>query len=343
MKVLLLAGGASNERQISIASGQAVYDALNRLKHTVYVVDPATGKSLLTGEKLSTEPLPQVERTPRQAARARMRALISTLGSPGFQDIDIVFNALHGGIGENGSIQCLLDIAGVKYTGSGMTASAITMNKAMTKRVCKGIGLLTPSWMRVHLPEDDIPESMASEIDDRNQLPVIVKPNDGGSTIGLSIVRDRNEIIPALKKAHRETRDILVEEYIKGRELTVSVLDGRALPVVEIQPDSGLYDFDAKYTKGKSKYVVPAPIEEDIAKKMQAASERLFGAVDAAGLVRIDFILTPDNRFFMLEINTSPGMTELSLAPMAARAAGIEFDGLIDQIVQLGLKTEDMM
>ena len=185
--------------------------------------------------------------------------------------------------------------------------------------------------------ETDI-EALADELDERFSYPIIVKPNDGGSTVGLTKVLAREQMPAAIAKAVQETPAVLIEQYIAGRELTVAVLDGDALPVVEIRPRSGLYDYEAKYTKGKTEYIAPAPIEAALAEAVQQAALRVYDVVGAAGLARVDFMLQENGQFFCLELNTLPGMTELSLSPMAARAAGISFDQLVERIVAAGLR-----
>jgi len=336
LKILLLAGGGSGEHEVSLTSGKAVYDALLRLGHTVRAIDPATGKSLLGNDgafiALSTDasavdPTGLVPLT-----------LAGALESPDLRDVDIVFVALHGGAGENGSIQNLLELSGVKFTGSNMTASAVAMDKAIAKRLFESQGILTPAWALYRLPTGHIDDALCGEITDRFSFPIIVKPNDSGSTIGLSKVDSVDDLPAALEKVLSHSRNILVETYIPGREVTVAILDGRAFPVVEIKPANGLYDYEAKYTKGKSEYIVPAEIPAATATRLQETAGRVFDIIGASGLARVDFILAEDGRFYCLELNTVPGMTNLSLAPMAAGAAGIEFDRLMSMVIDSGIR-----
>jgi D-alanine-D-alanine ligase len=175
-------------------------------------------------------------------------------------------------------------------------------------------------------------------IEDQFSLPLIVKPNAGGSTVGLTVVSEWSQLQTAIDTAARERAGILIEDYIKGRELTVAVVDGDPLPVVEIKPKSGLYDFEAKYTKGKTEYIAPAEIPEQLALRIQADAVRFFDALGASGLARVDFMLNEEGEHFCLELNTLPGMTELSLSPMAAKAAGQSFEELLDRIITSALK-----
>ena len=334
MKILLLAGCHSNEREVSLATGRAIYNSLVRQEHKVFAIDPATSKSLIARDgKFMDSDSPELVKMESNSS-PDVRALVNTISSPGFDDIDIVFLALHGGEGENGTIQCLLELSGKKYTGSGMTASAIAMDKAVSKRLMASENIKTPQWAVYHMAHDNIDERMEIDITHKCRLPIIVKPNDGGSTVGLSKVNEESELHPALLKATESTSSILVEEFIEGRELTVAVLDGKPLPIVEIISQNELYDYEAKYTKGKSEYKVPTEIDETIRCDIKKAAVKIYNMIGASGVARVDFILDKNNEFYCLELNTLPGMTDLSLVPMAAREAGIDFDELIARIIK---------
>ncbi len=338
MRVLLLAGGASNEREVSLTSGRAVFDALTRLGHDVLAVDPADGRSLLSADGRFIPPSdpPSAEKTGMNTTD--LPALANALATTELRDIDVVFLALHGGTGENGVIQCLLELAGAAYTGSSMTASAVAMNKALAKRLFTYAGIPTPEWSLYQRVNDLDTDDLAATILGKFPLPVIVKPNDGGSTIGLTKVEHHDHLPAALKCALKESRDILVEQYIPGRELTVAVLeeDERplSLPVIEIKPKSGLYDYEAKYTKGKSEYVCPAEVNRELAVRLQVDAIKAYNVIGCTGLARVDFMVANDGGHYCLEVNTIPGMTALSLAPMAARAIGIDFHELIARIIK---------
>lgn len=331
MRVLLLAGGKSGERAVSLTSGKSLYESLVRLGHTVTVVDPYTGRSLLdtNGQYIGIENQPSSQSIVGQESSAT--ELTQVLAASQLTQADVVFLGLHGGDGENGTIQNLLTLAGVPFTGSGMKASAVAMDKALTKRLMHAEHIRTPNWILIADGETVKVKPLTL------QYPVIVKPNEGGSTVGLTKVDSADGLPDAIKLAALEPGGVLIEEFIPGRELTVAVLDGEALPIVEIRPKKGLYDYEAKYTKGASEYIVPAPIDKALSDSIQSAAARLFAAIGCQGLARIDFIITKHGEYYCLEVNTLPGMTNLSLAPMAAKAIGIPYDELVNKILSLAL------
>ena len=334
MKVLVLAGGDSSEREVSLTSGRAVFETLRQLGHTVYAVDPATGASLLTAEgKFITVDSGEKSNLPDKQKALPLAFRINN----DLKDIDVAFIALHGGDGENGLCQSLLELAGVRYTGAALAACALSMDKAITTRLCRSEGILTPQWEMYRLADGVIPDNLAEIIAQRFTLPVVVKPNDSGSTVGLTKVEQSAEINGALQSALKESTNILVEQFIPGRELTVAVLDGRSFPIIEIVPESGLYDYKAKYTDGKSEYICPAVIPASVTDAVRRAAVKLFEVIGCAGLARVDFILDEDGRFYCLELNSVPGMTDLSLAPMAAKADGIDFPQLMQMLLESAL------
>jgi len=334
MKILLLAGGESGEREVSLATGKAVFESLRRLNHTVFAIDTLNGKSLL-GLDSSYAPIANTspDKANLPASRTDVRAFSSAITSPGFKDVDVVFIALHGGTGENGAIQSLLQMTGKRFTGSGMTASAVAMNKSLSKGLFVSAGIRTPEWYLCDMDKEDAIANATKVVAARFECPLIVKPDDGGSTLGLTKVETMNDLNDAIELAAKYSHRVLIETFVEGRELTVAVLDGKALPVVEIIPASGLYDYEAKYTKGKSNYVAPADIDEAVATELQQISEKVYEIIGASGAARVDFILDRSGQAYCLELNTLPGMTELSLVPMAAQAAGISFDELVQRII----------
>ena len=237
--------------------------------------------------------------------------------------VDLVFLGLHGDIGENGTIQGFLEALGIIYTGSGPLSSAICMDKNISKIVAANNNILTPKWKLYNSINDN----------DEFKYPLVVKPNGQGSTVGLRIVHNEEELKPALEHAFNYDTSVLVEEYIEGRELTVMVLDGKAYPVCEIIPSHELYDFDCKYTAGMSKYICPAKIGLELTDNIQQVSENLFDLFKCENYSRADFRMDSQNKFWFLEMNTLPGMTDTSLVPMSALAAGLSFNDLIDNIV----------
>ena len=237
--------------------------------------------------------------------------------------VDLVFLGLHGDIGENGTIQGFLEALGIIYTGSGPLSSAICMDKNISKIVAANNNILTPKWKLYNNINDN----------DEFKYPLVVKPNGQGSTVGLRIVHNEEELKPALEHAFNYDTSVLVEEYIEGRELTVMVLDGKAYPVCEIIPSHELYDFDCKYTAGMSKYICPAKIGVELTENIRQVSENLFHLFKCENYSRADFRMDSQNKFWFLEMNTLPGMTDTSLVPMSALAAGLSFNDLIDNIV----------
>ena len=237
--------------------------------------------------------------------------------------VDLVFLGLHGNIGENGTIQGFLDALGIIYTGSGPLSSAICMDKNISKIIAKNNGIMTPKWKLCDTVINDA----------KMNYPVIVKPNGQGSTVGLRIAHNESELKPALEYAFNYDNSVLVEEYIQGRELTVMLIDGKAQPVCEIIPSHEFYDYECKYTAGMSKYICPAEIDDNISNYVKKISENLFDLLKCENYSRADFRMDDQNKFWFLEMNTLPGMTDTSLAPMSALAAGISFNELIDKIV----------
>ncbi len=284
----MLYGGRSSEREISIKSGTAVLGSLIKLGYNAVGIDAAEN---LVG-KLKRE------------------------------KVDIAFIALHGRWGEDGTVQGLLEIMGIPYTGSGVLGSSMALDKAIMKLVFEGTGIPTPAYLI----------STSSHIA-AFPLPFVVKPANEGSTIGISVVREKKEIAPAIRAARRYDRKIVVEEYIKGSEITVGIVNGRALPVIEVRPSSGFYDFHAKYTKGMTEYIVPAKIKRTIASKAQGIALKAYETFELSGCARIDMLVKGDSPL-VIDINTSPGMTETSLVPKAWGYLGGTFDGLVEEILK---------
>ncbi len=339
MKILVLMGGTSAERDVSLASGEAIVKALKQAGHQVLALDTAQGQKLLSddgkyipdGVKDKPPDLRELEMVSKQQA-------LEAIHSFDFSQVDVVFLALHGGQGEDGTIQALLDLTGKPYTGSGVLASALAMDKAMSKKIFECEGILTPEWFSVDESEPVTVSTVEKIIEKSFGFPCVVKPNNQGSTVGLTVVEKKQALADALDSAREYSNRILIETYIAGRELTVGVLGDQPLPVVEIIPEHGIYDYECKYTRGKSKYVCPAEIPEEKAKEIQAIGLKAFQALGCEGYARVDFRYGEDDLFYCLEVNTLPGMTSLSLVPMAAKALGIEFPELVDKIAGLALK-----
>ena len=329
MKIALLLGGMSPEREVSKKTSKSILGALRELGHEVIPIDPAYG---LNQPKDENDFFAEKDYT-----ELSNKNYIDIINSQLFDDIDLAFLALHGRWGEDGTIQSLLEMRGTKYTGSGILTSSLAMDKAMTKVVIQHFGVSTPSWIVADINEKDFLE-YPQKIKNQFGYPCIIKPNDQGSSVSLTVCKFDADVIPAIKLALQFSDKALIEEFIPGRELTVAVLDGVALPILEIVPKGGLYDYESKYTSGKSEYIVPAPMPEEVRIDIQDQAVKAFNAVGCKCYSRIDFRLTEENKEYCLEINTLPGMTSLSLVPKAAAAAGISFVELIDRIVQNAVK-----
>ena len=338
-KVLVLMGGTSAERDVSLASGGAIIGALREVGYKVVALDTAKGNQLPSDngtflpEGVGTEP-PDI----RDLQKAESELTLKAIETFDFSEVDVVFLALHGGSGENGTIQALLNMSGKPYTGSGMLSSALCMDKAMAKKIFERDGIPTPRWFLLKKEKlKDIP-TIEKLIQSNLGFPVVIKPNNQGSTIGFSIVHNTSKLKEAIEKAEYHSNEILFEEYIPGRELTVGILEDRALPVVEIVPEHGVYDYECKYTGGKSKYICPAELPKHKTEEIQSYGLKAFRSLKCEGYARADFRYGENGRPYCLEVNSLPGMTATSLVPKAARAAGIEFAELIDEIVQSALK-----
>lgn len=261
---------------------------------------------------------------------------LDCINSDYFKNVDIVFIVLHGKWGEDGTVQGLLDLKGIKYTGSDLLSSAISIDKAKTKIILRHSGVNTPDWLLVNKNKMNM-QLIQVEIFDKIGFPVIVKPNDQGSTIGFSLCNKFEELEGALNLAFQYSDFALIEKYIKGREMTCTILGDTALPIVEIIPKHKLYDYECKYTHGMSEYICPAQITNEAARSIMTQSLKAFSSCGCSVYGRIDFILDENNIAHCLEINTNPGMTNLSLVPMSAKAMGMNFNKLCEKIIELSL------
>jgi D-alanine-D-alanine ligase len=330
VKVVVLTGGSSSERDVALASGLQIAAALREKGHAVGMVDLATGAvpqsreaGLLPGG-IGREP-PPLERL-QELQRGMLTVGLGEL--PAVREADVIFNALHGGQGENGTVQALLDVIGVPYTGSGRLASALAFDKDTAKRVLRDTGVSVPRW--VMAPAD------ATSVSKGAGFPCVVKPSNEGSSVGLSLVRSPKELDAAVKLASRYDAEVMIEEYIEGRELTVGILGERALPVIEIVAKHELFDYECKYTPGMAEEFA-AKLTPELEARLQEDALRAHRALKLGGYSRIDFRAAPNGSIFCLEANTLPGMTAGSLIPKAARAAGLSFADLCDTICRLAL------
>jgi len=293
--IAVLAGGPSCEREVSLVSGRAVAEALASKGFSVFTLDPPDD----------------------------LAAALAARGA------DLVFIALHGTFGEDGTVQRLLDAAGIPYTGPGAEASERTFDKAVTQKLLRAAGIPVPEFTIAR---------RGGPVPDLAAPPFVVKPACSGSSVGITIVRDPREIPEALRLAFEHSDEVLIERYVEGRELTVGVLGGRALPVVEIIPGRKFYDYQAKYGDAGTRYEAPARLDEALAARVRDVALSTCRALGCGLLARVDLILDPGGSPYVLEANTVPGLTGRSLLPKAAAAAGIDFPGLCVKIMELSLQ-----
>ena len=335
MKIAILTGGSSAERSVALASATQVVRALRERGHQVTAVDTTSGvldsaaeAVLLSGAVSST-----AVDLPALAQAERNLLLGGLLDHDAIRGADICFLALHGGRGEDGTIQHLLDLAGIRYTGSNAVSSALAMDKDIAKQLFQAAGVPVAPWLMV-VPGRGIGDDLAPEQVERELgWPVVVKPSKQGSTVGLSVVQGAPGLGVAIVEALRHDDEVMLERFIPGRELTVGVLGDQALAVGEIIPKHDLFDFECKYTPGMSEEIFPADLPATVAHDVQRLALAAHRALKCSGYSRIDFRLTPAGELFCLEVNTLPGMTATSLLPQSAGAVGIGFAELCERIV----------
>lgn len=307
MKIAVLYGGISGEREVSINSGKGIMDALKNKGYDVVGIDFHPD---------------------------RLHDILQL-------KVDLVFIGLHGKHGEDGKIQGLLDMLQIPYIGSGVLASALAMDKAKAKQIFKMNHIPVANSKTYSISKQMDISNIVKDINNNFELPFVIKPNQEGSTLGLTIVKDRNEVLEALNKALQSDSVVLVEDFIKGREITVPVIGGigqeRALPIIEIIPKNEIYDYESKYAPNGSEHVVPAPLEDKITNQIQEYAVLAHQSLGCKTYSRVDFILTENNIPYILEVNTLPGMTKTSLYPDSAKAEGLSYDEMIDMFVKLSL------
>jgi D-alanine-D-alanine ligase len=343
-------GGTSAERDVSLASGLRVTEALRSRGHDVVAIDTARGtlsrddeKALLA--KPVVQPIPPSQTELQRMARETLPQMQRVL--PSLRDADIVFLGLHGGAGEDGTIQALLDLAGIPYTGSGHLASALAMDKDLSKHLFVQNQVRTADWVMATRASAVEKGKDGKEFRDaaiaKLGLPVVVKPSKQGSTVGLSVVKRAEDLASSVADAFNYDDEVMIERFIAGRELTVGILGEDALPVGEIIPKHEIYDYECKYQAGMAVEEFPANITAAQTSAVQELARRAFRALKLRGYARIDFRMSTQGggEFFCLEANTLPGMTQTSLIPQAAAAAGISFPELCERIVRIALETRE--
>jgi D-alanine-D-alanine ligase len=347
LNIIVLAGGLSPERNVSLSSGSLISSALRRKGHKILMLDvyegitddkiPADPTELFTSEDLGSLSVGNIAPTPEELENMKKKNNNRTeLIGPNVLKLckmaDVAFLALHGDMGENGQLQATLDVFDVTYTGSGYIGSLLAMNKDIAKKLMRESGILTPDWINFKdFGNEEKIIAAAREIG----FPCIVKPCSCGSSVGVSIVNNEVELKDALKFAAGYESSVLIEKHISGRELTQAILDGTALPPVEIIPKCGFYDYANKYVANATEEICPAPISNQLREKIDAASKKCFDALCLSDYARIDYIVDTNGDAWCLEANTLPGMTPTSLMPQEANAVGIDYDSLCNTIAML--------
>ena len=346
MKIVVLAGGLSTERDVSLASGAGICRTLRERGHEAFLLDvylgfpydtdkleevftlPGAGLEIAEGIK-TTEP-------DLAAIKASREDQSDCFLGPNVIEIcrlaDIVFMGLHGDVGENGKLQATFDILGIRYTGPNYLGSALAMDKGIAKKIFKMSGVPTPFGTSIKKAQKDVALCELGL-----SLPVVVKPCSGGSSIGVYIVDTEEDYREAIEKSFKYEDEVVIEPYIKGREFACGIIDGKALPVIEIIPKTGFFDYANKYQAGATEEICPAPIPDEIAEKMQRATELAFKSLKLDIYSRADFLLDEKGDIYCLEVNTLPGMTATSLLPQEAKAAGIEYGELCELIIEKSL------
>jgi D-alanine-D-alanine ligase len=321
VKIAVLFGGDSMERDVSIASASQVVGALRSRGHEVVAYD--SGRGRLTAADEQRVFAARIDRAPPdQHAVTSLPTLVS---APDLADVDVVFLAMHGGTGEDGTVQALLDLAGIPYTGSGKLGSALGWDKDIAKRLFLAAGVPTPDWVMAPVPNDVVASRLG--------FPLIVKPNGQGSTVGLTLVQKPAELDAAVALAAKFDREVMLERYIAGRELTVGILDDEALAVGEIIVRTGpIFDYAAKYQAGGAEEIFPADLTPEQTALAQQLALRVHRSLKLDTYSRVDFRMDQDGGLWCLEVNTLPGLTAASLLPRAAAAVGIEFPELGERI-----------
>lgn len=338
MKVVVLAGGTSTERDVSLSTGRMIYNALKNKGHQAILLDVYLGyeeniSNIFEIDKDWTSNIGAigVDNPDIEHIKALRKDKSKSFFGPAVIDIcsmaDIVFLALHGENGEDGKIQAAFDLMGIKYTGTDYTSSALAMDKAISKEIFAYYNIPTPNGIHVK----------KGELFTWDNYPCIVKVCNGGSSVGVSIVSSSEEMEDALANVFAYGDEVIIEQYIKGREFSVGVIDAEALPIIEIAPFVGFYDYKNKYQAGSALETCPADLNEALTKKMQSIAVEVYKALRLKTYARMDFILDQNNDIYCLEANTLPGMTPTSLLPQEAKVIGMDFESLCEKIIAISL------
>lgn len=336
MNIAVICGGISPERNVSLVGGLAATNALESLGHSVKIIDPAFGADCIRSKAdIDIDPsvLPGADVLSLPKSR-----LLECVMSSAFEGIDIAFLLIHGTNGEDGIFQAMLEARGIRYTGSKVLASALAMDKVASKMMMSSMNIMTPPWAIAVKSRGDFNDmDTLQEIITDLAGSLVIKPNNQGSTVGMTILHkpDVDSLRKALEEAGNYADVILIELFIEGRELTVAVLGDEALPVIEIEPEGGFYDYKHKYTKGETRYHCPADLSDDVTEFVQNLAVSAHKVLGCTAYSRVDFRLDEENVPYCLEVNTIPGFSATSLVPMAAKVHGIEFPELCERIIEL--------
>lgn len=331
MRIAVLLGGTSAERGVSIASAAQIIPALRAARHEVLAVDTASGRLSAADERrlLNSGVAPQPP-TEKSVANVRASAVALNPSNVDLRDVDVVFVALHGGAGEDGRLQAMLDLAGLSYTGSTHIASAAAMDKDLSKRLFRSLGVPTADWFMAPVSAEQVTGELG--------WPAIVKPNKQGSTVGVTLVRHAADLQPAIDAASQFDDEVMIERFIDGREFTVGILEECALPVGEIIAPGEIFDYRAKYQPQAAREMFPAEIPAEEVHRVQGYAMQVHRALKLGVYSRVDFRRDLNGEYWCLEANALPGMTATSLLPQAALAAGISFSELLDRVCRGAVK-----
>lgn len=341
MKIVVLCGGISTERDVSLISGKMIYEALKRNGHQVVLLDVYLGinediKDPFNSDYDWAKDIKNIDTINPDIREVKKKRVNPELGFFGphvleiCREADVVYMGLHGEDGENGKIQAAFDLMDITYTGNDYVSSALAMNKAIAKELFVNNNIPTPKGIKLNINEKDKENTVP--------YPCIVKACSGGSSIGCSIANNNDEYKKALDEALKYDTEVVVEEFIKGREFSCGVIDGEALPVIEIAPKVGFYDYKNKYQAGSTIETCPADLSKEKTLEIQDVSVKVFKALRLNAYARMDFMMAENGNIYCLEANTLPGMTPMSLLPQEANAVGISFEGLCEKIINLAIK-----
>lgn len=340
MKIVVLAGGTSTERDVSLISGKNIYKALKEKGHQVVLLDVYLGCKLEGTDdifSLDIDWAKEIKQIGEKAPNLEEVKKLRTDGGKSFfgpnvlsicDQADVVFMGLHGANGEDGRIQATFDLLGIKYTGSNYVGATLSMDKGISKRIFAQENIPTPQGITYR---------KGKELTEKIEFPVVVKTCCGGSSVGVYMVNNEDELKKALKEAFTYEDEVVIEQYIKGREFSVAVIDGEALPVIEIEPKAGFYDYKNKYQAGATVETCPANLSEELTKKMQDYAVSAFHALNLSSYARMDFLMKEDGSMYCLEANTLPGMTPTSLMPQEAAQIGLEFGDLCERLIEVSI------